>query len=77
MNFCLMCNNMLYPYENNKELLLKCKNCGFKKKYNDTIVFSKVYKEDYIKTQSTNNKFLIYDCTLPRTNKKKCPNNLW
>jgi DNA-directed RNA polymerase subunit M/transcription elongation factor TFIIS len=74
MNFCDKCHNLLYPYEENNELFLRC-SCGFKKKHTDKVVFSISYKKNNDVKDTTSNKYIIYDNTLPRTTKKKCPND--
>ena len=76
MQFCKVCENKLYSFENDNKLYLKCKNCGFQEEQKNMVVHSKVYKESSDANQHITNKFLIYDVTLPRTNKKKCPNSL-
>ena len=45
MNFCDKCHNLLYPYEENNELFLRC-SCGFKKKHDNKVVFSISYKKN-------------------------------
>ena len=74
MKFCSICENMLYSIEEDNNLFLKCKNCGFKEEQKNAVVITKVYKDSGDTTESNVNKYLIHDPTLPRTCKKKCPN---
>ena len=76
MKFCNICENMLYSTESENKLFLKCKNCGFKEEQKNAIVATKIYKDSGDSADNSINKYLIYDPTLPRTNKKKCPNPL-
>ena len=75
MKFCSICENMLYSSEEENNLFLKCKNCGFKEEQKNAIVITKVYKDSGDTTESNVNKYLIHDPTLPRTC-KKIPNVL-
>ena len=74
MNFCDKCHNILYPFEENNKLYLICNNCGFKKAHTDKVVFKLSYKNNTDVKSNVSNKYIIYDNTLPRTTKKKCPN---
>ena len=74
MNFCQKCNSILYPFEENSKLYLKCNNCGFKEKHDEKVVFTLSYKNNKSQSNTTSNKYVIYDNTLPRTCKKICPN---
>ena len=73
MKFCNSCENKLSPIEENSSLWNKCTNCGFKEKYEDSIIDVKNYKNKNT-VSSDNNKYLIYDNTIPRTIHKVCPN---
>jgi DNA-directed RNA polymerase subunit M/transcription elongation factor TFIIS len=73
MQFCKECDNKLFPHEEENILWNKCLDCGFKEKYESSVIEKKVFKT--ISNQSRdNNMYLIHDCTLPRTNQKQCPN---
>ena len=74
MKFCQKCNSILYPFEENSKLYLKCNNCGFKESHNEKVVFTLSYKNNNSQLNSISNKYVIYDNTLPRTCKKICPN---
>lgn len=76
VNFCKICESMLYPYESNKKLFMKCKNCGYQEDNKNLVIFSKVYTDNSLTSGNAdiNNRFIIYDHTIPRTKKKKCPN---
>ena len=71
--FCPMCENLFYHKEIDKKLHLVCKNCGYKKQTNSTLVNRKVYRKEN-KTTIVNKLYLKYDVGYPRTTKKKCPN---
>jgi len=73
MQFCKECDNKLFPIEEDNHLWNKCIDCGFKEEYNDSIIDKKNYKnKDTVSVD--NNKFIIYDPTIPRTIHKTCPN---
>ena len=73
MQFCKECENKLFPIEEDGQLWNKCIDCGFKEEYNDSVIDKKNYKnKDTV--ISDNNKFLIYDPTIPRTIHRVCPN---
>jgi DNA-directed RNA polymerase subunit M/transcription elongation factor TFIIS len=73
MQFCKECENKLFPIEDENKLWNKCIDCGFKEEYNDSIIEKKDYKNKNVGS-ADNNKYLIYDCTIPRTKQKVCPN---
>jgi DNA-directed RNA polymerase subunit M/transcription elongation factor TFIIS len=73
MNFCPNCQNKLYPLEEEEKLYNSCVKCGFKDEYRNTMIHKKVYKGKTMQ-QSSMNQFSRYDVSLPRTNKKICPN---
>ena len=73
MNFCVTCDNKLYPLEDEDKLYLNCQDCGFKELYNGSVIEKKNFKNKSINL-SRNTQFLIYDNTLPRTLQKQCPN---
>lgn len=80
MEFCDICNNMLYMRTNdNRELIKYCKHCSFEKKEENkgSVKISKtIYTEDDLLYNQNINKYLRYDNTLRRINdpKVKCPN---
>ena len=74
VQFCVNCENMLYPREIEKVLYMCCKNCGHKDKTNDLVIFSKIYNDDTALEDNINNKFIVNDVRLPRTTKKMCQN---
>ena len=77
VHFCKICESMLYPYENNKNLYLKCKNCGYEEDNKNLVIFTKIYNDNSINMGNSgiNNQYIIYDNTIPRTKQKRCPNN--
>jgi len=73
MQFCKECENKLFPIEEDDKLWNKCIDCGFKEEYNNSVIDKTNYKnKESISTD--NNKFIIYDPTIPRTIHKICPN---
>ena len=73
MQFCKNCDNKLFPIEEDNELWNKCINCGFKEEYVEFVIDRKIYKNKNT-VVNDNNRFLIYDNTIPRTKQKVCPN---
>lgn len=73
-NFCKICDNILYPEEDDDKLILLCKNCGHKEDNKQTLIVKKEYKKS-ASTASINIKYVKYDNTLRRTIKMKCPND--
>lgn len=73
MQFCNECQNLLTPIEEEGSLWNKCIDCGFKEEYKSMIIERKKYK-DKEKVSFHNNKYSIYDKTLPRTIHIVCPN---
>lgn len=71
--FCEVCDNILYPEEVEDKLILKCEHCGHTEANTDTLIVKKIYKAGAGSTY-TNLKYVIYDNTLRRTTKQKCPN---
>ena len=74
MDFCKICNNKLYLLEEGNKLYLRCNKCGFKKKNKKKIIITKTYNFNSSATDIVNNKYIVYDMTIPRTNIKDCPN---
>jgi DNA-directed RNA polymerase subunit M/transcription elongation factor TFIIS len=73
MQFCSECQNKLFPIEDEGKLWNKCRNCGFKKEHEHSLVEKKIYKSSELHGVELN-KFMIYDNTLPRTIYNTCPN---
>jgi DNA-directed RNA polymerase subunit M/transcription elongation factor TFIIS len=73
MEFCKECENKLFPIEEDGNLWNKCIDCGFKEEYKESIIEKKFYKNKEV-LAGDNNKYLIYDSSIPRTIHKKCPN---
>lgn len=80
MEFCQICQNMLYlKTEADQSLLRYCKYCNFQHKDPATLgksvcVSKTVYTEDDLLYMQHQNKYLRYDPTLPRVNDQTCPN---
>lgn len=81
MNFCSQCENMYYIKLENEscdKIIYYCRNCGNNDK-NLLDINKCVLKETIINKNSTYsnmvNKYTKLDCTLPRINYIKCPNN--
>lgn len=73
MLFCKECENKLYPNEEDNQLWNKCFDCGFKELHSGSVIEKKNFKNDQ-SIGIDNNKYLVYDSTLPRTKQKVCPN---
>jgi DNA-directed RNA polymerase subunit M/transcription elongation factor TFIIS len=80
MEFCEICNNMLYVKCNDEKKLVKfCKHCEFSKVETSTKsikISETMYTEDDLLYNQHINKYLRYDPTLRRIkdNIIKCPN---
>lgn len=80
MEFCDVCDNMLYVKTNEEKSLVKyCKHCDFSKVENNTgciKISETMYTEDDLLYNQSINKYLRYDPTLRRINDTliKCPN---
>ncbi len=78
MIFCPKCENKLYPVEEKVEdrdrLFNLCMNCGFKKEYDSSIIQKRIYKGKAVGKMNVN-QYSRFDVSLPRTNKKECPND--
>lgn len=73
MEFCEICDNMLYVKSNDNNMLVKyCKHCNFEKVETNTkcaIKISKtIYSEDDLLYNQHVNKYLRFDPTLRRIN---------
>ena len=75
MNFCEKCDNMYYMRINpDDNLSYYCRNCGHEdNKLNLTNLKVSVY-EKVSTTQTTINKYIKHDPTLPHSQMIKCPN---
>ena len=77
MDFCNICDNMLYIKYDNEELQNYCKNCNniIKLKTNSSmIIIENNYDNDDIDVDNNINTNIKYDPTLPRVNNIKCTN---
>lgn len=80
MEFCDICNNMLYiKTDTNKKLIKFCKHCLFEKEESNTKaikISETIYTEDDLLYNQHINKYLRYDPTLRRIKDDiiKCPN---
>ena len=83
MEFCEKCQFMLYTKLETKEdgntieLINYCKNCGFEKKKDtndNSSIYKRNYQQNFIADKCLNNKYTIYDVTLPRL-KINCVNS--
>ena len=84
MEFCSICENMLYVMtDDSKNLIKYCKHCNFSKKEDNMKclkISEKYYTEDDLLYNQSINKYLRYDPTLRRINdeqikcnSEKCP----
>ena len=78
VNFCKVCDNLLYLYENEdtKQLYLGCKTCGNTQENKTTCIYDNHLSIDLSQTISQN-KHLKEDITLPMIKNNpniQCPN---
>lgn len=80
MEFCEVCDNLLYMKDNEGNLVKYCKHCAFSKELNKMTegafkVTESVYSEDDLLYKQHQNKYLRFDPTLPRVqdNSIVCP----
>lgn len=76
MDFCKLCDNMLYIKIEEEILKNYCKNCNFSEEVDtgvSRIIIENNYEEETIIDNSFNSN-IKYDPTLPRVNNIKCPN---
>jgi DNA-directed RNA polymerase subunit M/transcription elongation factor TFIIS len=70
MEFCDVCDNMLYIKDENRKLVKYCKHCSFSKTLDvqqGAIKISEtMYSEDDLLFMQYQNKYLRHDPTLPR-----------
>ncbi len=80
MIFCPKCENRLVPTEekdenDNEKLFNLCEKCNFKSEYKNSVINTRIYKGKVTdKSSSYINQYTRHDVSLPRTNKKDCPN---
>lgn len=79
MEFCSICNNMLYIKSNENKLIKYCKHCSFEKEEDNSKaikISETIYTEDDLLFNQNINKYLRFDPTLPRIfdEKNKCTN---
>ena len=82
MDFCEVCENMLYIKINEddesseRKLIYYCKNCNetYDKINDNNCVYHVSYELDNIKRDNVINKYCVNDPTLPKAQGKKCPN---
>lgn len=81
MEFCEVCNNMLYVKTDEQRHLVKyCKHCEFSRvdtDMNSVKISETMYTEDDLLYNQNINKYLRYDPTLRRINDSqiRCPNS--
>ena len=78
INFCKVCDNLLYLYENEdtKQLYLGCKTCGNQQENKQTCIYDNQMSIDLSQSISQN-PYLKEDVTLPSIKDNsniKCPN---
>jgi len=71
--FCPECNSLLYFKEDNNDLKIYCKQCGYETVSNDTVIDSTEYKKNI--DVNTYNSNAIYDNRLARTTQIPCVSN--
>lgn len=79
MKFCSVCDNMMYmtlDAEDQKKLLLTCKNCGniVESSKTDACVIDANYVDDATFFQQYATPHIVHDPTLPHVDNIKCTN---
>lgn len=80
MDFCDVCDNMLYIKDENRTLVKYCKHCNFSKAMTMAQgalrIAETIYSEDDLLYMQKQNKYLRFDPTLPRVKDPSivCPN---
>lgn len=74
VDFCDVCDNMLYIKDDNQSLVKYCKHCSFSKTLTATQgafkIVETIYSEDDLLYMQKQNKYLRFDPTLPRVKDK-------
>lgn len=79
MDFCQHCDNMMYvKLDEEKNLVLYCKNCGYEtKKMRNQGSYPLIHDnriDDETRYSQAINKNIVFDPTLPHVNNIDCPN---
>ncbi len=82
MEFCKLCDNMLYikreVTDKQDKLINYCKNCSnsveLKSDNKSILIFENNYEKEKINYKLFINPYIKYDPTLPRVNNLVCPN---
>ena len=82
MEFCKLCDNMLYikreVTDEQDKLINYCKNCSnsveLKSDNKSILIFENNYEKEKINYKLFVNPYIKYDPTLPRVNNLVCPN---
>jgi DNA-directed RNA polymerase subunit M/transcription elongation factor TFIIS len=82
MEFCKLCDNMLYikreVTDEQDKLINYCKNCSnsveLKSDNKSILIFENNYEKEKINYKLFINPYIKYDPTLPRVNNLVCPN---
>lgn len=75
LHFCPDCQNILTFGQQDQELLVRCRICGYEGPCNDTVLYTKNYRQGGGINLTLHNEDVIYDNTLPRTIHYNCPND--
>ena len=72
VQFCVNCENMLYPREIDKAIIyVLLRIVDYKDKSNDLVIFSKIYNDDTATLEDTiNNKYIVNDSAITKDNKE-------
>ena len=79
LRFCKNCNNLMSPRESKakRQLIFVCKSCGSEEdsrstKGNQNVIYRNNLKASVVTKLESVDPAVIFDPTLPRTNKIKC-----
>jgi|TARA_B110000259_G_C14031247_1_gene406805 DNA-directed RNA polymerase subunit M/transcription elongation factor TFIIS len=79
MDFCKLCDNMMYVKVEQDELINYCKNCNYSENIDSNesmIIIENNYEKKEMNIDASFNNNIKYDPTLPRVNNIKCPNKI-
>lgn len=74
LHFCPDCQNILTFAQQEQELIVRCRTCGYEGPCQETVLYSKNYRHTASQSSVNTNPDIIYDNTLKRTIHYECPN---
>lgn len=74
LHFCPDCQNMLTFAQQDQELLVRCRTCGYEGPCQETVLHTQSYRQGGDVGLNRVREDVIYDSTLKRTIHYQCPN---